>query len=171
MTNSYFKPETIAKIEDLMEVIWNGNRTFDRACSVLKVKFNMYNLENVLHQEYAHFFPAFSDKIVEFMEGYNQHVIYPQTMRGDYEYVNPIEMIIQLREYFTDFRAKVYETARSLDREDPIEFDLSKYLEKLALETLEKAQRIIKIENLILGSLRPDSTTQVMIDLDNYVQW
>lgn len=171
MNNSYFKPETVKKIEDLLEYIWNGNRTFDRACSILKVKFNMFKLEKVLHLEYAHFFPEFSDQIVEFMEGYNEHMIYPQTMRGDYEYVNPIEMIIQLREYFTGLRAGVYMLTGSLDKKDPVEYDLAKYLEKINLGILEKAQRIIKIENLILGYLRPDSNTKDMIELDQTVEW
>ena len=169
--NSYFKLETVKKVEDLLEFIWNGNRTFDRACSILKVNFKMYKLEDIIHHEYAHFFPAFSDEIVSFMEGYNQPMIYPQTMRGDYDYSNPIEMIIQLREYFTDFRAKVYELAKDLNKEDPVEFDLSKYLEKICLATLDKAQRIIKIENLILGFLRPESSTREMIDLDHFAEW
>lgn len=168
---SFISAETNQKLVDLLEVIWNGNRTFDRACTILKVKFNMHNLEKVLHQEYAHFFPAFSDKIAEFMEGYNQPVNYPATIEGKDDYLNPIELIIQLREYFANFRADVYRLAKELENGDFIDYDLKKYLESLNLGILDKMQRLIKIENYILGSLRPDSSMQEIIDLDNFVEW
>lgn len=170
--NSLVLPETTQKVTDLIGTVWNGNRVFDRACSVAKVKFNMYNLEKVLHNDYAHYFPTVSDKIVEFMEGYNQSVIYPETIKGGDDYINPIDLIIQLTEYFGDFREKLYKLAKELTQyENTIDYELSKYLDKIGLETLEKYQRLIKIQNIITGALRPDSSKQEIIDLDNYVAW
>lgn len=170
---AYFNQETLNKVDDLMKIIWNGNRLYDTACNVLKVNFNMYNLEEVLHQNYAHFFPEFSDKLVGFLEGYNTIVNYPATMESpsDLHLMNPIEIIIELREYFLDFRKAVYDLALSLDRAKFTEYDLAKFLEKINLELVDKTHRIIKIENELIGSLRPDSSKREIIDLDNYIKW
>ena len=170
--NSLILPETTQKVTDLLEFIWNGNRIFDRACSIIKVKFNMYNLSDALHVDYAHYFPAVSDEIVDFMEGYNQSVIYPETIRGSADYSNPIELIIELSEYFADFKEKVYKLSKELSQTDSmIDYELSKYLDKVGLEALKKSQRLIKMQNIIVGALRPDSSKQEIIDLDNYIKW
>jgi hypothetical protein len=169
--NSLFSEETLNLINELLRETWNGNRIFDRACSVLKVKFNMYNLENVLHHEYAHYFPVFSDNVVDFLQGYNQSVIYPETIAGTQEYENPIELIIQLRSYFLDFKAMILRISSQLSQDSFIEYELKTFLEQLNLALLEKAQRIVKIENIIIGSLRPDSSKSLIIDLDNSVVW
>lgn len=169
--NSLFNDSTLDRVNELLKMTWDGNRIFDRACSVLKVKFNMYNLEQVLHQDYAHYFPVFSDKIVDFVQGYNQDVVYPETIAGEQEYENPIELIIQLRSYFLSFKETILKISQALDEADFIQYELKIYLEELNYSLINKAQRIIKIENLIIGSLRPDSSKALIIDLDTSVEW
>ena len=81
-------------------------------------------------------------------------------------------MIIELSEYFADFKEKVYKLSKELSQTDSmIDYELSKFLDKVGLEALSKNQRLIKMQNIIVGALRPDSSKQEIIDLDNYIKW
>lgn len=168
MIRNYFTETTLQEFESLMSTIWNGNRYFDRACSVLKVKFQMNNLEEVLHQEYAHYFPEFSDYMVGYLESFNTSVIYPETVRGDQKYDNVIELIVSLRDYFGSFINQVYAFADKVKVEDP---NFYYYTTNISNLLHNKMTKLIQIENKIINSLRPDSNMREIIDLDNYVQW
>lgn len=172
MVKNMFSQETLNKFTDLMRIIWNGNRYFDRACNVLKTKFKMYNLENVLHENYAHFFPAFSDYVVSFLEGYNQEVIYPSTEDGAETYDNVVGLIITLREYYINvFKAGLFDFVEHLKNGNIIEKEFAFYILNENNKILDKTQRLIKIENIIVEALRPDSTMFDVIDLDNFAKW
>lgn len=72
------------------------NRMFDRAVSVLDVKFAMKNTVKFLHPNVAHAFPRLADVISEYQSSRNELTVYPQTPIGNEEYSSLSELFFTL---------------------------------------------------------------------------
>lgn len=68
------------------------NRLFDRAVSILDVKYTMKNTVKYVHPQIAHAFPALADKISEYQASRGELTIYPQTPLGNDDYVSVSEV-------------------------------------------------------------------------------
>lgn len=97
---------TIDVLYQLIEEAFSMNRFFDRAVSVLGVKFAMNNTAQLCHKSgFAHYYPTLSDSIGDAcLERYNITVEYGATPEGKEDY-NSVQEIIELcQEKVLDFQ-------------------------------------------------------------------
>lgn len=80
-------------LEEIISHCFYINRIADRIVSVLSVKFVMPNVAELYHKNYAHWAPAYADKISEYMDARDCSTIYGATPAGDQSYDNPIDCI------------------------------------------------------------------------------
>ena len=67
------------------------NRLFDRAMSVLAVKYKAINSTKILHPSLAHQFPLIADSVTELQQKRNMLSRYPATPEGNQMYDSPIQ--------------------------------------------------------------------------------
>src|SRR5574344_716469 len=76
------------------------NRLFDRAMSVLAVKYKALNSAKILHPSLAHQFPLIADSVTEIQQKRNMLSRYPATPEGNQMYDSPLQFYeIALEEF------------------------------------------------------------------------
>lgn len=83
--------ETEEKINLLIQVMFNHNRTWDRFIGVASVNFVLDNFVRIFHEGLAHKFPLLADKFSDILLRYNIAPKYYETKRDTREYVNMLD--------------------------------------------------------------------------------
>lgn len=97
--------QTIDALYELIGQCFQNNRKLDRLVSVLGVNFAMNKTAGLLHQHFAHLFPAISDVIGEkCLEAYNISVEYESTSSGKENYDSVEQMIKIVMDISYDFQ-------------------------------------------------------------------
>ena len=119
------------------------NRWFDRAVSVLGVKFACNNVASKIHKSYAHWFPVASDFLGEnCLETYNITVEYGATDAGKQDYETVTDMILQMQTKIIYFQNMISGVAKIAFENN----DLNIYAEIMILLREYRP----KVENMIL---------------------
>lgn len=102
MTQSLIKDSVNAKLDELVKKFFLGNRIFDRAMSVLDVKFVMPKTVSILHPKLAHLFPSLADKISTYQSDRNALTVYGETPLDNSDYNSPQEFFIRMVAYMAE---------------------------------------------------------------------
>lgn len=95
---------TKKELDLLVQRMFILNRFFDRAMSVLSVKFAMNKFVSLAHPKLAHRYPILADEIAEMQERYNVSTIYLETPKDDTDYQSPKDFFARnLKEHVTSY--------------------------------------------------------------------
>lgn len=78
-------------LNSIVGALFALNRLFDRAMSVLAVKYKAINSTKILHPSLAHQFPLIADSVTELQQKRNMLSRYPATPEGNEMYENPLQ--------------------------------------------------------------------------------
>lgn len=134
---------TINILYQLIKQCFDENRWFDRAVSVLGVKFAMNNTADLIHHGIAHMFPQLSDEIGEkCLERYNIDVKYGETSSGVEDYSSIDEIISKVEERIVAFQNMLIVSCQEIQNNGDIQVyadlldileDYNKYVEQAIL--------------------------------------
>lgn len=139
--NGYLQPEAKAALEELVGHCFYCNRMIDRMMSILSVKFVMPNSESILHPNIAHWYPAISDLITEYMDGRDSTTIYPATPIGNQDYEDPKTMFKEMLKLNLLFEDKIKATMDLVIEEK--DYSTKVFLDSLLLKVLAMTSKII----------------------------
>ena len=134
-----------SSLENVVSHCFYINRIADRIVSVLSVKFVMPKTAELYHHNYAHWAPAFADKITEYMDSRDCTTIYGETPKGDQVYDSPLECL-----------------NKSLE----MNLDLEKYLKKSIMIAKEEEDytTLVFLENALLEVIPITKDLLLIID-------
>lgn len=87
----YISVQTKQKVEELISAQFQLNRYFDRAMSVLDIKFALNHFVELAHPRLAHIYPLEADLYADILLRWNYSVVYDTTYRDDSDYSSPME--------------------------------------------------------------------------------
>jgi ferritin len=121
-------------LEEVVSHCFYINRIADRIVSILSVKFVMPNLANLYHHGYAHWAPAYADKITEYMDARDCTTIYGETPKGDQSYESPLECINKSLEMNLDLEKKLKKSILVAEKEK--DYTTKVFLENALLDII-----------------------------------
>lgn len=144
------------------------NRLFDRAVSILDVKYAMKNTVKHVHPKLAHIFPAFADKISEFQSSRGNLTIYPQTPIGDSDYSS-------VGEIFSVLFSAVYKVEQNVSKSIKFACDsddqvTKSFLQQFLLEFAKYTEQMMLINDKVkMYGDTPFTYTQLDADFENFM--
>lgn len=146
-------------IIELIGECFKMNRHFDRAVSLLGVKFVYNNTADLIHHHVAHYFPVLADSLGELcLERYNIPVEYLATPSGIQDYASAEDLLHDLEDRAIDFQTKFMGACKiAFDNNDIHVYtdllDLLEELNKIVEQMILLADKIDKYN----GSMSYDS--------------
>lgn len=149
--------KTSEALDYLIGAYFDLNRTFDRAVSVMEVKFAMPNAANIIHHKLAHLWPLMADVVSDFKHQWNVMAVYPETHRDARDYTNLEDMMGVLLKETLD----VYEIIRQTYAiaKDEHDFNTNAMLQNLMQDMNKVIAQVIVLN---------DKAKQMPTDFDNY---
>lgn len=98
---------TIDALHVLTGKMFQQNRDWDSAMSVLKVNFTCDNVVKYVHPYIAHAYPILADRVTEILEMFNILAIYPATTDGYIDYVDVLSVMERMLEKTLDLQNAV----------------------------------------------------------------
>ena len=149
--------KTSEALDYLLGAYFDLNRTFDRAVSVMEVKFAMPNAANIIHHKLAHLWPLMADVVSDFKHQWNVMAGYPETHRDARDYTNLEDMMgVLLKETLDVYEIikQVYAIAK-----DEHDFNTNAMLQNLMQDMNKVVAQVIVLD---------DKAKQMPTDFDNY---
>ena len=133
------------------------NRTFDRICSWMEVKFAMPNAANIIHHKLAHLWPLMADTVSDFKHQWNVTTYYPET-RGDKRTYDNLEQMMgtMLRETLDTYQ--VIKQTYYIAKEEK-DFNANAMLQELMQDMNKVVAQIILLD---------DKAKQMPTEYDKY---
>ncbi len=100
------------ELNTLIGCCYTGNRLWDRALSILQVKFVMENTVKYLHTGFSHLYPLLGDQIYDYQASRNNLSTYPVTPAGDKDYDTLQSLFDDLYAYHIDFEKQIANVIR-----------------------------------------------------------
>ena len=151
--------KTSEALDYLVGAYFDLNRTFDRAVSVMEVKFAMPNAANIIHHKLAHLWPLMADAVSDFKHQWNVMAVYPETHRDARDYDNLEDMMGVLLKETLDVYEIIKQTyAIAKDEHD---FNANAMLQNLMQDMNKVIAQVIVLD---------DKAKQMPTDFDNYDQ-
>lgn len=149
--------KTSEALDYLVGAYFDLNRTFDRAVSVMEVKFAMPNAANIIHHKLAHLWPLMADVVSDFKHRWNVAAVYPETHRDARDYDNLEDMMGVLLKETLDVYEIIKQTyAIAKDEHD---FNANAMLQNLMQDMNKVIAQVIVLD---------DKAKQMPTDFDNY---
>lgn len=149
--------KTSEALDYLVGAYFDLNRTFDRAVSVMEVKFAMPNAANIIHHKLAHLWPLMADVVSGFKHQWNVMAVYPETHRDARDYDNLEDMMgILLKETLDVYEIIKQTYAIAKDEHD---FNANAMLQNLMQDMNKVIAQVIVLD---------DKAKQMPTDFDNY---
>lgn len=132
------------------------NRTYDRACSVLQIKFVMPQAEKYLHN-LAHVWPLMADICSEFKNECNVLTFYPETHSDNRVYDNLSDMMGTLYKETIEVYEMIKMAYKIADEEND-------------LNACAMLMRLTRLMTILIGqvSTLKDKAEQMPTDFDSY---
>lgn len=89
----FLSNKTSEALDIVVGVMFDLNRTFDRAVSIMQNKWSMPQAADIVHHNLAHTFPLLADDISGFKDAYNLTTVYPETHRDARDYNDLLDMM------------------------------------------------------------------------------
>jgi len=149
--------KTSEALDYLVGAYFDLNRTFDRAVSVMEVKFAMPNAANIIHHKLAHLWPLMADVVSDFKHQWSVMAVYPETHRDARDYDNLEDMMGVLLKETLDVYEIIKQTyAIAKDEHD---FNANAMLQNLMQDMNKVIAQVIVLD---------DKAKQMSTDFDNY---
>ena len=134
------------KLNALVTHAFYLNRILDRDMSLLSVKFKMLNSAKILHPKFAHAFPALADNISDYQDSRGMLTVYGVTPLADFDFENPIQMFVNIREEFVKYQDMVEDVIDSAiaEKDHATKIFLDGYLSKL-VPFIASADNIVEV--------------------------
>ena len=97
------------KLNDIIKMLFGGNRIMDRGMSILSVKFVMNKTVDNIHPKLAHLYPKLADVISNYQGSRDCLSIYGLTPLENTDYSTPLEFFERMAEYQQDLESLVSE--------------------------------------------------------------
>ena len=101
--------QTNLKLDELVTMLFAGNRLTDAGVSELDVHFCMPKTSSILHAKFAHALPMLGDAVSDFQASRNNKTIYGVTPKDGTIYSSPLEFFQKLLAYMIELESLVYD--------------------------------------------------------------
>lgn len=149
--------KTSEALDYLVGAYFDLNRTFDRAVSVMEVKFAMPNAANIIHYRLAHLWPLMADVVSDFKHQWNVTTVYPETHRDARDYQNLEDMMAALLKETLDVY-EIIKQAYAIAKEES-DFNANAMLQELMRDMNKVVAQVVVLD---------DKAKQIPTDFDNY---
>lgn len=149
--------KTSEALDYLVGAYFDLNRTFDRAVSVMEVKFAMPNAANIIHHKLAHLWPLMADVVSDFKHQWNVMTVYPETHRDARDYQDLDDMMGALLKEALDVY-EIIKQAYVIAKEEG-DFNANAMLQNLMQDMNKVVAQVIVLD---------DKAKQMPTDFDNY---
>lgn len=149
--------KTSGALDYLVGAYFDLNRTFDRAVSVMEVKFAMPNAANIIHHKLAHLWLLMADVASDFKHQWNVMTAYPETHRDARDYQNLEDMMATLLKETLDVY-EIIKQAYAISKEEG-DFNANAMLQELMRDMNKVVAQVVVLD---------DKAKQMPTDFDNY---
>ena len=115
------------KLNEIIKMLFLGNRIMDRALSVMSVKFCMTKTSDLIHPRVAHIYPKLADIISDYQSSRDCLSVYGLTPLEETDYNDPMEIFDRMIDYQEDLESLITESIELAQSE-------SDYTTKVTLE-------------------------------------
>lgn len=132
---------TIDALHILTGKMFQQNRDWDSAISVLKVNFTCDNVASKVHPYIAHAYPLIADQVTEILEKFNVLALYPPTTEGYIDYASVLSVMERMLKKTLDLQNAVMATMEIAVANN--DYLVKVELDKILLEMNEQVSQII----------------------------
>ena len=100
-------------LNNIVKMLFDGNRICDRAMSILSVKFAMNNTVKIIHPRLAHLYPLLADVVSDYQGDRNCLTVYGETPLDQTDYASPTDFFERILDYMTDLESLCYDVLNS----------------------------------------------------------
>lgn len=153
-----------SKLDEIVTMLFLGNRIMDRGMSVLGVKFAMNKTESLLHPKLAHLFPLIADDVSSYQSDRNNLTIYGNTPEAKDDYEKPLDFFEKILDYMVDLESLVGETYNIAKEED---FTTASFLQNFILKLIPiSSQCLLLVDKM---EMYKDDIVGFDRDVENFV--
>ena len=110
------------KLDEIVTKCFALNRVYDRAMSILSIKFVMNNTVKFIHPKIAHKFPALADVVSDYQGSRNNLTFYGVTPEDRSDYTSPLEFFEKILDEMYDFESLLSEALELSKDEDCVTY-------------------------------------------------